>query len=123
MKILCIDDDDDVLSYHKALLERQGYDVLTAASAREGLRLAEVSPIAAVVVDYHMPEMNGNEVAAEIKRIRPELPIVMVSSDNAIPKLVLDAVDAFVAKDDAHTHLLPMIAQVCDQNSSFTTSK
>jgi len=97
--------------------------VLTAASAREGLRLAEVSPIAAVVVDYHMPEMNGNEVAAEIKRIRPELPIVMVSSDNAIPKLVLDAVDAFVAKDDAHTHLLPMIAQVCDQNSSFPTSK
>ena len=122
MKILCIDDDRDTLSYHKALLERRGYDVLTAASAQEGLKLAEASPIAAVVLDYHMPEMNGHEVAVEIKRIRPEVQIVMVSSDNAIPELALAAVDAFVAKDDAHTHLLPVIAQVCDEVPSLPTS-
>ena len=118
MRILCIDDDSDALSYHKALLERRGYDVLIAASAREGLRLAAVCPIAAVVVDYHMPEMNGHEVATEIKRIRPRVPIVMVSSDNAIPELVLDAVDAFVPKDEAHILLLPLIDQICDESRS-----
>jgi ActR/RegA family two-component response regulator len=35
--ILCIDDDDGVLSYHRALLERRGFEVLTAGSARQGL--------------------------------------------------------------------------------------
>jgi putative two-component system response regulator len=58
--ILCIDDDDGMLRYQKALFERRGYEVLTAASARQGLRIAAVCSVAAVVVDYHMPEMNGH---------------------------------------------------------------
>jgi ActR/RegA family two-component response regulator len=36
--ILCIDDDDGMLCYQKTLFERRGYKVLTAASARQGLR-------------------------------------------------------------------------------------
>jgi DNA-binding NtrC family response regulator len=39
--ILCIDDDDGVLSYHRALLERRGFEVLTAGSARQGLQMRE----------------------------------------------------------------------------------
>jgi CheY-like chemotaxis protein len=111
--ILCIDDDDGVLSYHRALLERRGYEVLTAASARRGLQLAEVCPVAAVIVDYHMPEMNGHEVAARIKRIRPQVPIVMVSSDEAISEQALDAVDAFVSKDEVSSCLLSVLSRVC----------
>ena len=64
--ILCIDDDDSMLGYQRALLERRGYKVLTAASARQGLQIAAVCVVAAVIVDYHMPEMNGHEVATEI---------------------------------------------------------
>ena len=101
--ILCIDDDDGVLSYHRALLERRGYEVLTAASARTGLQIAAACAVAAVIVDYHMPEMDGHEVAAEIKRISPQVPIVMVSNDPEIPEHVLNVVDAFVPKDEAST--------------------
>jgi CheY-like chemotaxis protein len=111
--ILCIDDNDGVLSYHRALLERRGYDVLTAASARQGLQLAEVCPVSAVIVDYHMPEMNGHEVATKIKRIRPQVPIVMVSSDDAVREQALDAVDAFVSKDEVASCLLPVLDRVC----------
>ena len=49
--ILCIDDDDGMLRYQKALFERRGYKVLTAASARQGLRIAATCSVAAVVVD------------------------------------------------------------------------
>jgi DNA-binding NarL/FixJ family response regulator len=55
------------------------------ASARQGARIAVVCAVAAVVVDYHMPE-NGHEVATEIRRLKPQIPIVMVSSDDAIPE-------------------------------------
>jgi len=114
--ILCIDDDDGMLGYQKALLERRGYAVLTAASARHGLQIAAVCAIAAVIVDYHMPEMNGHEVATEIKRLRPQVPIVMVSSDDEIPEHTLNVVDAFVSKNDAPSRLLPVITRICGEN-------
>jgi CheY-like chemotaxis protein len=114
--ILCIDDDDGMLDYQRALLERRGYKVLTAASARQGLQIAAACAIAAVIVDYHMPEMNGHEVATEIKRLTPQVPIVMLSSDEEIPEHALQVVDAFVSKNDAPGRLLPVItpkARLC----------
>jgi len=116
--ILCIDDDDGMLGYQRALLERRGYKVLTAASARQGLQIAAACAIAAVIVDYHMPEMNGHEVATEIKRLMPQVPIVMLSSDEDIPENVLQVVDAFVSKNDAPGRLLPVITRICGETPS-----
>ncbi len=116
--ILCIDDDNSVLEYHKALLERRGYDVLTAASPLEGLQMAAACGIAAVIVDYHMPEMNGHEVAIEIKRVTPQVPIIMVSSDDEISEDALNVVDAFVSKDEAPRRLLPVLLGICGESAS-----
>jgi CheY-like chemotaxis protein len=113
--ILCIDDDDGMLGYQRVLLERRGYAVLTAASARRGLQIAAACAISAVIVDYHMPEMNGHEVAIEIKRLTPQVPIIMLSSDEEIPADALRAVDAFVSKNDAPARLLPVITRVCGE--------
>jgi len=110
--ILCIDDDESMLGYQRALLERRGFAVLTAASGKQGLQIALACTVAAVIVDYHMPDMNGHEVAAAIKRHRPHVPIVMVSSDDSIAEHALRVVDAFVPKSDAPSHLLPVIARI-----------
>jgi CheY-like chemotaxis protein len=104
-----------MLRYQKALFERRGYKVFTAASARQGLRIAAVCAVTAVVVDYHMPEMNGHEVAIEIKRLKPQTPIIMVSSDDAIPEPALSVVDAFVSKNEAPHRLLPLIKRICGE--------
>ena len=58
-------------------------------------------------------EMNGHEVATKIKRIRPQVPIVMVSSDDAVPEQALDAVDAFVSKDEVARCLLSVLNRIC----------
>ena len=71
-----------------------------------------------MVVDYHMPEMNGHEVATKIKRVRPQVPIVMVSSDDAVPEQALDAVDAFVSKDEVARCLLSVLNRVCREGPS-----
>ena len=114
--ILCIDDDEGMLDYQRALLERRGYAVLAAASPRQGLQIATARGITAVIVDYHMPEMNGHEVAMEIKRLRPQIPIVMGSSDEEIPENVLKVVDAFVSKYEAPNKLLPVITRFCGES-------
>src|ERR1700682_3005761 len=94
--ILCIDDDDGMLRYQRALFERRGYKVLTAASPRQGLQIAAACAVAAVIVDYHIAEMKGHEAPPKKKRLKPQVPIVMLSSDDKIPEPALNAVDAFV---------------------------
>ncbi len=114
--VLCIDDDEAVLHYEKALLERSGYAVLTAASAEQALRLVTMCAIDAVLLDYEMPEMNGSEVALEIRRVRPELIIIMLSGSD-VPVSALALVDAFVLKLETSRTLLPMIADLCSRTS------
>ena len=121
--VLCIDDDKSMLGYQRALLERRGFAVLTASSARQGVQIALACAVAAVIVDYHMPEMNGHEVAAEIKRHRPEVPVVMFSSDEDIAEHALKVVDAFVSKNDARNRLLPVIASICGDNPPGSTRR
>jgi len=116
--ILCIDDDSGVLRYEKALLERSGYSVLTAVSAEQGLALAMMSRLDAVVLDYHMPGMNGHDVAAAIKSCRPEILIVMFSASE-IPAETRKLTDAVVHKADAITDLLPTVAHLCDRSSTL----
>lgn len=114
--ILCIDDDESILRYEKMLLERSGYAVLLAASAQQGLRLVTMCQCDAVLLDYEMPEKNGQEVAVEIRQIRPELPIVLLSG-NDVPTDVLPLFDAFLPKLEASRQLLPILADLCERPS------
>jgi CheY-like chemotaxis protein len=110
--ILCIDDNAAVLSYEKALLERSGYSVITAASGEQGLGLVTVHEFDAVLLDYSMPDMNGCDVAFEIKRVRPQLAVILLSGSE-VPTYALVLVDAFILKPDASRELLPTIAALC----------
>lgn len=116
--ILCIDDDRGALDYHRALLERSGYLVLTASSARRGLEMARTCAICLALVDYHMPEMTGDEVANAIKRAKPTVPVIIVSSDGEIPKAALGRADGFILKDDVINRLLPTVTSLCGGNLS-----
>ena len=110
--VLCIDDNQEVLECEKEFLEAFGYAVLTASSGSRGLELASLQSVDVVIVDYFMPEMNGQEVAIEMRRLRPQAPIIMLSGAADIPEQVLKSVDAFVAKDRLASQLLPVIAQL-----------
>ncbi len=110
--LLCIDDDEDVLECEKSFLESFGYTVLTAASGGKGLKLASMYPVDVVIVDYCMPEMNGQEVARQLRRLNPQAPIIMLSATVDVPEEALKLVDLFIAKDHLASHLLPAIAQL-----------
>jgi CheY-like chemotaxis protein len=113
--ILCIDDDVSILRYEKALLERSGYEVLTAPSGQQGLKLATTCQCDAVLLDYDMYGMNGQEVAAEIKLVKPELVVILLSG-REVPVQALALVDAFVPKLEASQQLLPIIAELSSRS-------
>jgi CheY-like chemotaxis protein len=96
--VLCIDDYEDMLDCEKAFLESFGYGVLTAPGGGKGLELASIYSVDVVIVDYSMPEMSGHEVAIEMRRLRPQAPIIMLSGAGEVPAQALKCVDAFVAR-------------------------
>lgn len=100
LTILCIDDEPKGLTVRKMLLESQGYEVLTATSGREGLAIFVRHRVAAVVLDYAMPEMNGAEVAAVLKRLDPAVKILLYSAYVNLSKEDLRWVDASATKGD-----------------------
>jgi CheY-like chemotaxis protein len=110
--VLCIDDNEDMLECERAFLESFGYTVLTAPSGGKALELASVHSVDVIVVDYFMPEMNGQEVAIEMRRLRPQAPIILLSGAMDIPEQALKSVDAFIAKDQLASHLLTAIVQL-----------
>ncbi len=111
-RLLCVDDEVVGLKIRKLLLEKQGYDVLTAAEGSEGLNLFHSNHVDGVVLDYYMPGMDGGTVAAEMKKLRPSVPIILLSAYISLPPSVLTAVDAFITKGDSPEVLLNKIAEL-----------
>ena len=73
--VLCIDDKKDVLAVLADVLQNSGYSTLTAASGSEGLRLLRSTAVHVVVLDYEMPEMNGDLITQAIRRFEPGVPL------------------------------------------------
>src|SRR3954467_5417060 len=97
--LLCIHRDPAQL----ALLQENGYELVTAADPSEGLRLLMSRPVDAIVLEYDLGLMDGEVVASEIKKVKPGLPIVMVADDLNLPDGALKSVDALVTRcDGAH---------------------
>jgi len=72
-------DDDQALREVIELFLCDVCDVKTAATGTEALAVLQRQPIAAVVLDYRLPDRSGLEVLAEIKSIRPHIPVIMIS--------------------------------------------
>jgi len=80
--ILCVDDNEQVLSVRTFLLETRGYRVIPALSACHALEVIEQSipgSLDLLLSDLHMPQMDGNELVRRAKRLHPALPAMIVS--------------------------------------------
>lgn len=96
--LLLIDDDFNQLMLRKLVLELSGFTVVTASDAHLGMQLFQTKAPDAVVVDYQMPRMSGEEIAGKIRHASPAIPILMLSGCASVPASPLAAVNAFVPK-------------------------
>ncbi len=94
--LLCIHRDPAQLS----LLRENGYELVTATNGDEGLRLFKSRPVDAIVIEYHPGVLNGLVMAAEIKQVRPKVPIVMLGEHAELPDGALKFVDALLSTSD-----------------------
>jgi DNA-binding NtrC family response regulator len=78
-RLLVVDDEPAVRDLVQALLVHEGHDVETASCAKEALIMIDQRSFDLVFTDYLMPEMNGQELACEIKKRKPSMPVVLVT--------------------------------------------
>ena len=97
--ILCVDDEPNGLTGREWLLRQQGYEVLITTSGHQGVELLQSAAVDAVILDYWMPEMMGDRVAARMKQLRPDVPIMLLSADDRLPQSALKSTDLFLSKN------------------------
>ena len=80
--ILVVDDDPEVLSLAVDILGMAGYNILSTTDPRHALRLARThaEPLHLLLTDVVMPLMNGMQLATEVKALRPEVKILLMSA-------------------------------------------
>src|SRR5579864_7464681 len=98
--VLCIDDEAPALNLRKLVLESSGFSVLTALNGEEGLSILDSRHVDAAVVDYSMPGMHGGVVAAEIRRRKRRLPVIMLTAYNFVSETLSNSVDVFIIKGE-----------------------
>ena len=112
--ILCIDDHWNGLMGRKMFLEQSGYQVVEATGWDDGLKLFRSRSVDAVVLDYQMPGMRGDIVAARMKRINSRVPIMLLSAYGPLPKNKLKSVDSFVSKSQPPDIMLSNLQALLD---------
>ena len=120
--MLCIDTDIDGLTLRGALLEDNGYRVLTATCGCEGLELFVSQAVDAILLDYYLGLLDGGVVASEIKRVKPETRVVMLTDHWEVPRDVLKSVDALVFKSHGPGALLAALQDVLEIRSDSTAA-
>lgn len=111
--VLCIDDERVALQIRQELLESAGYRVVAAKSGAQGIQAFKSESIHAVVLDYWMADMNGMQVAREIRKLNPSVPIVILSAYEELLDESLGVADIWIRKgEEDPRYLLARLEQL-----------
>jgi len=80
--VVIVDDDRSFVNAVSIFLERRGYHTIGAVNGHEGLAVLGRDHIDLGIIDVHLPDISGIEVARAIRRINATLPMIMISSDD-----------------------------------------
>lgn len=118
-RILAVDDEADMRETFRSILAKS-YSTLTAASGDAALAIIKEEAVAVVLLDIRMPGQNGLEVLKEIKRLEPELDVIMVSASKdvglAVEAMKNGALD-FISKPFEVKELLVVIEKALEKRA------
>jgi DNA-binding NtrC family response regulator len=86
VNILVIDDEPSVLDVLRKILQLEGYEVITAANGEEGLELFRQFPCDLVITDMVMPVKDGLQTILDLRKEKPDIPVVAMSGGGTISK-------------------------------------
>jgi len=116
-KILIADDDTEMLETLSSMLEREGYTVIKAENGLEAVELARKELPALVMLDIHMPKMDGLKACKEIKsdQVTRSVPVVMLTvegSINEIQQAISYGAKTYITKPSSRAEILKVVKSI-----------
>jgi CheY-like chemotaxis protein len=121
--VLLVDDENSIVSMEKQVLERLGYQVTSCTNSVEALKAFRTSPdkFDLVITDKAMPEMSGDKLAAELIKIRHDIPILLCTgfSESMSEEMAASlGVNGFILKPVITQDLAKKIREILDGNKN-----
>jgi CheY-like chemotaxis protein len=76
-RVLCVETQPAYLEALKSILETAGYQVTPATTGGQALHMLTALPVDGVLLEYDLPDATGTAVRAEMKRIKPDVPVLL----------------------------------------------
>ncbi len=111
--LLCIDDNETALHARKLMLEGAGYTVLVASDSATAMEIFSSSSVDMVVSDHLLQGCTGIELAAAMKKLKPDVPIVIILD---APEGI-EHVDLFISKGDSPQGVLRNISELLNRRN------
>lgn len=119
MRILLIEDEPGVARMVDRGLTAHGHQVLVAETGEDGLLFARTEPVDLVLLDIVLPGLDGHEVLADLRRLRSDLPVIMLTARDDLESKIgaLDSgADDYITKPFAFEELLARV-RACTRRS------
>ena len=113
-RVLCVDDQPTNLKIRASLLEQFGCQVISAQDHQSALKALTENDIDVLLIDYHLSgSATGEDIARDVRVVRPDVPMVMLSGDPNIPESARQCVNAVLVKGVSDpTDLLDLIRKL-----------
>jgi len=96
VRVLCVENHVEYLDALRYMLEAAGYEVVSATSGSQGLSMLTKQPIQGVLLEYDLPDATGTAVRAEMKRIKPEVPVLLFAGVGSQTPFLLRFFDSYL---------------------------
>jgi len=96
VKVLCVENHLEYLDALKYMLETAGYQVLSATTGSQGLSMLTSQPVQGVLLEYDLPDSTGASVRAEMKRIKPDVPVLLFAGIGSQTPFLLRFFDSYL---------------------------
>ncbi|MFQ5886432.1 MAG: response regulator [Anaerolineae bacterium] len=117
-QILVIDDDEDFRFILTRTLEKEGYGVQAVGSGAEAMQAMKSQRFDLALVDIKMPEMGGRETVKEIRKLDPQLPVLLVTGSPDWPDRELRAAtQGWIYKPFRLAQLRSMVRKLLEEAS------
>ena len=115
--VLCVDDDQIVRVIGRRMLELEGFQVLEADGGTEAVAIVQEhgADLLCVILDYAMPDMDGNLALIEMRKIRPDLPVLLVSGflqEQAVSHFLTEKPNGFLQKPFCREEFIESVARL-----------
>jgi DNA-binding NtrC family response regulator len=100
IKVLCVEHHAEYMRALKYMLESAGYEVMAATTGQQALNLMRAHSVLGVLLEYNLPDAAGAAVKAEMKRIKPEVPVLLFNGVGSQTPFLLRFLDSYLRNSE-----------------------